>query len=97
MKEIELTRGKVTLVDDYDYPFLMQVKWYALPRHGHWYAATHNPGVGPRTIYMHRIIMDPSSDMVIDHINHNGLDNQRHNLRICTHTENLRNRRPKEH
>jgi len=42
---------------------------------------------------MHRVIMSPPIDKVIDHINHNGLDNRKINLRICSNRENLLNRR----
>ena len=40
---------------------------------------------------MHRLIMQPSPDMVVDHINGDGLDNKRENLRIVTHGQNIRN------
>ena len=42
-------------------------------------------------IKLHRFIMDCPDDMVVDHINHNGLDNRKSNLRICTQAENTRN------
>ena len=41
---------------------------------------------------LHRLIMNPPSDMQVDHKNKNTLDNRRCNLRICTHSENLMNR-----
>ena len=41
---------------------------------------------------LHRYIMNPSDDLVVDHINHNPLDNRRNNLRICTQQENQFNR-----
>lgn len=39
-------------------------------------------------IYMHRIIMNPPEDMVVDHINHNRHDNRRENLRVITKQQN---------
>lgn len=53
-------------------------KWYL----SHGYAR--NDEVG----FLHRYIMNPSEDLVIDHINRNPLDNRRENLRICTQQEN---------
>ena len=44
----------------------------------------------PRT-KLHRFIMDCPDDMVVDHINGDGLDNRKSNLRICTQAENTRN------
>lgn len=42
---------------------------------------------------IHRVIMNAQKGQLIDHINHDGLDNRRCNLRICTHTQNNINRR----
>jgi len=40
---------------------------------------------------MHRLIMNAKDGESVDHIDHNGLNNQKSNLRICTHQENLLN------
>jgi len=46
--------------------------------------------------YLHRFLLEPKQGKVIDHINHNGLDNRRENLRELTHFENLQNRKPQK-
>ena len=45
-----------------------------------------------KTVYLHRFIMGTPKGMVTDHINGNTLDNRRKNLRVCTKSENNRNR-----
>lgn len=94
MKEIPLTRGKVALVDDEDYDYLSQWKWYAYPNHGNWYAVR-----GVRkfphywTIRMHRVVVNAPEDMHVDHIDFDGLNNQKKNLRLCSRYENGRHMR----
>lgn len=102
MKTIPLTKGKVALVSDVDYPYLSQFNWYANKIKGIWYAfrGVRQPKIAKylygkiKIIAMHRDIMNPPAGLVIDHMDHNGLNNQRGNLRIVTHSENLRNPNP---
>jgi hypothetical protein len=93
MKEIKLTRDQFALVDDEDYDFLMQWKWHADFKGKTCYARrTIRVGGGKvKRIYMHRSIINPPDNMEIDHIDNNGLNNQKNNLRICTHQENTFN------
>jgi len=89
MKTIPLTQGKVALVDDEDYEFLNQFTWYGAESHGLWYAETKISG---KNVKMHRLLI-PDAQMV-DHEDQNGCNNQRHNLRPCTNSQNLANRGP---
>ncbi len=98
MKEIPLTHGKVALVDDVDYELVNQFKWHAVQsKNGQtWYAQRNVPVNGKQKMqFMHRFIMGmtdhPKPD--IDHRNHNGLDNQRDNLRVCPDGQNQRHQR----
>ena len=91
MKQIPLTQGKTALVNEKDFTWLSRFRWQADKIHGNWYARR---GGLNSTVLMHREIMQPLPVFLIDHKNHNGLDNRRSNLRICNAVENARNRRP---
>jgi len=93
MKEIKLTQGKVALVDDEDYEYLNQWKWCAHRSRKTYYATRHIKGDNGKMISIHRVIMDTPIGMEVDHLDGNGLNNQRHNLRNCTFGENRRNRK----
>lgn len=86
MKEIALTKNQVALVDDDDYERVSSAQWHTTG-HGRWLYARDGAG-----LLMHRIIMSPPPGAHIDHINHNGLDNRRANLRLCTREQNMGNR-----
>ena len=94
MKEIQLTQGKVALVDDEDYEYLIQWKWQVNKNGNKFYAVTSWLINGKyRTINMHRLITNnKNTKMHTDHINGDGLDNRKINLRICTHSQNAMNR-----
>ena len=93
-KKIELSKGKCALVDNEDYERLMQYKWCASKTKIGYYSIRKDYTSGKqKTILMHRIIMDCPKGMIVDHINHNALDNRKENLRICTNSQNLMNQR----
>jgi len=89
---IELTWGKYAIVDAEDYLRLSSYKWCAVKEGRTWYAKTFRRDGMP--LSMHRLITRAPKGLLVDHINHNGLNNRRSNLRLCTHKQNQRNRRP---
>ena len=91
MKEIQLNHGQVALVDDEDYQELLKYHWSTcLNKRGNYITSAY---INKKNTLMHRLIMNPPDGMCVDHKNHNTLDNQRSNLRICTKTQNDYNRR----
>ena len=88
---IPLTRGKFAMVDVADYEELSRYKWHAIKAGGNFYACRKE---GDKSILMHRQIMQAPQGRVVDHWNHEGLDNHRHNLRNCTQQQNVCNSRP---
>ncbi len=99
MKEIPLTRGLVALVDDRDYATLMRLApWHVLKGPRTFYASHNYPmgqGRGRPTgsITMHVALMGKRRGVDIDHIDGNGLNNQRSNLRWATRSQNRANAR----
>ena len=78
------------MVDDADYETLNQFKWCAHNIYGRWYAQTR---IDSKPIKMHRFLLQPAPGDSVDHVDCNGLNNQRANLRVCTQSENNRNSR----
>jgi hypothetical protein len=95
MKEIQLTQGKVAIVDDEDYEWLSQWRWHYIKSRRDTGYASRSVRVGNslKAIFMHRLIMETPDNMITDHINHDTLDNRRSNLRICTTLQNQWNRK----
>lgn len=93
MKTIPLTQGKVALVDDVDFAFLSQWKWCANKSSHTWYAYRTDYTSGTRTtVFMHRLILSVTDPSVhVDHKDHNGINNQRYNLRVATPQQNQGN------
>ena len=88
MQYIRLTKNQQAIVDDDDYEWLSQWKWY----YSNGYVRMHIYGDGKKEgVLMHRLINDTPPGMSTDHINGDKLDNRRRNLRTCTNQENMRN------
>lgn len=96
MKEIKLTKGYVALVDDEDYEKVNSIKWHINKGKKTVYAH-HMENIlnGRKYVGMHRLIMNTPDGLDVDHIDGNGLNNQKYNLRNCTRSENLWNSKPK--
>ena len=93
MKEIKLTTGQCAIVDGKDFEWLNQWKWYAVKTKYQFYAGRTLILVGEQTMqFMHRLILSAEKGEEVDHINRNSLDNRRENIKICTRSENNRNR-----
>lgn len=93
-REIHLTRGKVAIVDDEDYEWLAASSWCYKPDKRTGYAIRRGSRSDrTQTIWMHRQILDAPPGVQVDHIDGDGLNNRRANLRFATNTENQRNQR----
>jgi hypothetical protein len=84
MKEIKLTKGEITLVDDDVYKYLNHWKW------------RYDKGgvksiIKKHHVSMHRLVLRAIKGQEVDHINGNPLDNRRSNLRFCTTSQNHAN------
>ena len=94
MKLIPLTRGYSAIVDDADYEWLSRWNWYADVRpHTVYVARNARKRSGGKKVRMQRQILGAKPKELTDHINGNGLDNRRSNLRVCSHVQSVRNRR----
>ncbi len=94
MKKIKLTKGKYASVDDEDFEYLNQWKWYAKVAKHTSYACRLNSK--NETVWMHRVITQCPDGLDVDHINYNGLNNRRDNLRVCTRQQNELHKKPRK-
>lgn len=90
MKKIQLTKGKYTLVDDSDFEYLNQWKWHFSGRYA-WRNLPRETGKPRVRISMHRLINETPIGFDTDHINGDGLDNRKENLRTATRSQNMGN------
>ena len=93
MKKIPLNgkhgKGKFAIVDDDDYDELNKTKWFATSHGKTFYV--HKDYIRKKTIHMHRVINKTPLGMETDHVNRNGLDNRKCNLRSCNRSKNNMN------
>jgi len=83
--------GDKTAIVDKEFDYLAKYKWRIANK---WYAGTWMMIDGKKTfILMHRLVLGCGCSSSTDHINGNGLDNRKVNLRACKNSENLRNRK----
>lgn len=85
-KLIPLSKGLHAIVDNDDYEWLNQWKWCV---NGRGYVTRTTPD--RKFILIHRIIMNASNGIQVDHINGNKLDNRHENLRFATQAQNNSN------
>lgn len=92
--QIPLTMGKVTIVDQDVYEEFVKFKWYAEKQPNSFYAAR-TPIVNGKKLHvkLHRVIMNAPPNQRVDHIDLNGLNNVRSNLRLVTISQNAMNGR----
>lgn len=92
--KISLTQGYVAVIDDEDVPLVMPFRWNARKIGGHVYAwSTGNAKLGLPVIGMHRLITNCQQGQLVDHIDRDGLNNTRANLRLATRAQNRLNAR----
>ena len=86
MIEVSLTQGFVALIDDEDAPLVSQYQWRVDRRSRINYAKS-----GSESIYMHRLLLCPPPSFIVDHVDRDGLNNTRANLRLATLRQNAQN------
>lgn len=91
--EIRVGRSSVAKVDFCDFEIVSRYKWSKVGQEHCKYAQMQKRSQDSVHVKMHRLILDVPKGVVVDHINGDGLDNRRANLRSCSHGENLRNSR----
>lgn len=96
--------GNYAIVDDEDYEELNKYKWFVIKydykmQPAYYVKRNNKYRQKPRSIRMHRQVMNiiNDSELQVDHINHNGLDNRKENLRLCTEIQNKANYRNRIH
>jgi hypothetical protein len=89
---IPLSMDQVALIDKEDFDKIKDYGWYAhFDKVGKtFYAITRTHGTN---IIMHRLILNAPDSLVIDHADHNGLNNRKSNIRVCSQSQNCMNKK----
>lgn len=95
---LSLTLGKETQIDLRDLPLALQYRWSTLPApSGKFYVHTRIKNLAPppkqKTLFLHRLLTG-ATDLWVDHIDGDGLNNRRSNLRPVTPKQNAQNKHP---
>lgn len=94
---VQLTRGYEAIIDAADADLVSMWNWSVMRTGVDLKYAKRNrlvgDGDGPKAILLHRVICNPPLGFGVDHINGNGLDNRRSNLRVASQAQNCRNTR----
>ena len=91
---IPLAGGLEAVLDAADYPLVAPYTWCKRPVRNTTYVQASVPGDGKRTsVLMHRLILGAKRGEIVDHIDGDGLNNRRSNLRKCSHSQNMCNSR----
>lgn len=94
--EVKLKNNHTLLIDDADWNLVKNFKWTAhkKPPNNCYYAiATDYSSGKKKTIYLHNLLINKPSAFTIDHINGDGLDNRRQNIRLATKSQNAGNQK----
>ncbi len=94
MIEISLTQGEISLIDDEDFEEVSRYKWRINRKKNSCYARTNATDCNGKkiTLFIHQLVMNSKPGDQVDHKDHNGLNNQKYNLRFCTYSENQQNK-----
>jgi len=87
-----LTQQKLGIVDEIDRPIIEENRWHAAKMNGKWYVKRSLPK--GKTIYLHRMILNAPDSLIADHIDGDGLNNRRCNLRLTNSFGNVFNSSP---
>ena len=98
-QKLSVSQGLSVLVDESDLPILSDHSWHVVKTHNgvRYVNCTIMVNGKKKEVPMHRLLLKPLPNQHVDHINRNGLDNRRINLRICTPSQNRWNSLPTIH